>query len=393
MKKRNVSSNVWKIYVIKAIRSGMFSIPIITLFFKENGLSVGEIFLLQALFSISVIILEVPTGYFADHFSRKSAIAIGSVMATMGYILYSMSYTFSGFLLAETILGVGVSFVSGADNAMLYDTLIEKEKEKEYMRIGGKKSSLGMISEGVTSIIGGFLALVSLRFPFYWDAGMAFLAIPIALTLVETKKQTVVGNLSGLEKILKLIKYSLNDHTEIKWLIIYSSIVGASTLTMVWFIQIFWVTTGVPLGLFGILWASLMFASATISWHAHRIEKKLGKKRSLLALIVFPVVGYFLLSAFPFAWASIFIVLFYVTRGMNEPVMSDYINGLVSSDTRATILSVNSLVGRIIFSIVGPIVGWMSDAFSLQIALALSGLIFLLSGSMALVFMRKHKIM
>ena len=98
MKNRNLSSNIWKIYFIKAVKSGMFSIPIIVLFFKENGLSMQEIFLLQALFSVAVIALEVPTGHFADRFSRKASILIGGIVATIGYVIYSLSYSFWGFL-------------------------------------------------------------------------------------------------------------------------------------------------------------------------------------------------------------------------------------------------------------------------------------------------------
>ena len=391
MKNRNLSSNIWKIYFIKAVKSGMFSIPIIVLFFKENGLSMQEIFLLQALFSVAVIALEVPTGHFADRFSRKASILIGGIVATIGYVIYSLSYSFWGFLSAEIILGVGLCFVSGADSAMLYDTLLERGEKNEYKKVEGKNGSIGMISEGVTSFIGGFLALVSLRFPLYWDAGLTFMMVPLALLLIEPKRQTIKSTESHIGNMLRLIKFSLNDHKEIKWLIIYSAVVSASTLTMVWFIQVYWVATDVPLKFFGVLWAVLQFASAFFSWYAHGIEKYLGRKKALIALIVFPVVGYFLLGSFMFIWSGIFMLLFYITRGINNPVISDYINGLVSSDERSTILSVKDLVGKLVFSVVGPFAGWANDVISLQVALAISGLIFLISGTIALLFMHKHK--
>ena len=391
MKNRNLSSNIWKIYFIKAVKSGMFSIPIIVLFFKENGLSMQEIFLLQALFSVAVIALEVPTGHFADRFSRKASILIGGIVATIGYVIYSLSYSFWGFLSAEIILGVGLCFVSGADSAMLYDTLLERGEESEYKKVEGKNGSIGMISEGVTSFIGGFLALVSLRFPLYWDAGLTFMMVTLALLLIEPKRQTIKSTESHIGNMFRLIKFSLNDHKEIKWLIIYSAVVSASTLTMVWFIQVYWVATDVSLKFFGVLWAILQFASAFFSWYAYGIEKYLGRKKALIALIVFPVAGYFLLSSFMFIWSGIFMLLFYITRGINNPVISDYINGLVTSDVRATILSVKNLVGRLIFSIVGPFVGWANDAISLRVALTTSGLIFLISGVIALFFMNRHK--
>lgn len=391
MKNLNLSSNIWKIYLIKVVKSGTFAFPVLVLFLKENNLSMQEILLLQALFSVVVFMLNVPAGYFADRFGRKTSILVAGFSSAIGYLIYSLSYSFYGFLIAEIALGIGACFFNEVDNAILWDTLADDGRESEYQKVGGRNGSAGMISEGVTSFIGGFMALVSLRFPIYWDAGLTFLMVPLALTLVEPKRHKMKSAGSKFAEMLRIIKFALNDHKEIKWLIIYSAIVSASTLTMVWFVQVYWVATNVPLKFFGVLWGLLQFSSAFFSWNAHKIEKYLGRKKSLIALIAFPVLGYFLLGASSFIWSGIFILLFYVTRGIGNPVTSDYINGLVSSEERATILSIKDLVSRLVFSIVGPFVGWINDAISLKMALTSSGLIFLTSGAIALFFMHKHK--
>ncbi len=388
---KKLQSNIWKLYLIKGLRSFMLIIPIIVLFFQANGLTVGQIFLLQSLFSFSVIVLEVPTGYFSDKFGRKKSIIIGGIFYPIGFLIYALSSGFWGFMIAEIILGVGMSFISGSDTALMYETLLEMDKVGEYKKHEGRGFSAGLFSEGIASVIGGFLAVMSLRLPLYCDAIVSLLLIPVAITLVETKKHVEKSNESSLRKMIKLMKYSLHDHVEMKWLIVYSAFVGASTLTMVWFIQLYLVATKVPLGLFGVLWAGLLFVAAYFSWHAHSIEKFLGKKVSLIILILLPVAGYALLSSFWFIWSGVFIALFYAARGIHGPIVSDYINGLVSSDVRATILSVKNLVARLIFSLVGPFVGWASDAYSLKVALQLSGLIFLGLGVIALLFLHKHK--
>jgi MFS family permease len=391
MDQKKLSANVWKLYLIKGLRSFMLAIPIIVLFFQENGLSMRQVFLLQALFSVAVISLEVPTGYFSDIFGRKKSIIIGGILATTGFIIYSQAYTFWGFLLAEITLGFGVSFVSGADSAMLYDTLLEKGKEFEYQKREGRGQGIGMLSESLASVLGGFLALVSLRFPLYCDAAVTFLIIPVALTLTEPKKQEAKKTENSLKAMLRLVKFSLHDHKEVKWLIIYSAAVAASTLTMFWFIQPYLLAMGVPLGFFGVTLAGLLLTAAFFSWHAHKIENILGKKNSLILLIVLPALGYLLLSSLWFVWAGVFILFFYIARGINNPITLDYINGLISSDVRATVLSVKNLVGRVMFSVVGPLVGWINDVFSLKAALLSSGVIFLVLGLISLAFMRKYK--
>lgn len=392
MDKKKLNSNIWKLYLIKSLRSFMLAIPIIVLFFQNNGLSMQQVFLLQALFSVAVISLEIPTGYFSDIFGRKKSIIIGGILATTGFVIYSQSYTFWGFLLAEVTLGFGISFISGADSAMLYDTLLDKGRELEYQKREGRGQSIGMLSESLASVLGGLLALISLRFPLYCDAAITFLVIPVALTLVEPKNPKAKKTENSLRAMLRLVKFSLHDHKVVKWLIICSASVAASTLTMFWFIQPYLLAMNVHLGFFGVILAGLLLVAAFFSWNAHKIEKILGKKNSLILLVILPGLGYFLLSSIWFIWSGVFILFFFIVRGMNNPITLDYINWLIPSDIRATVLSVKNLVGRVMFSVIGPLVGWVNDIYSLKAALLSSGTIFLVLGLISLAFMHKHKV-
>jgi MFS family permease len=387
----NLKSNIWKLYVIKGFRWFMIVMPIIVLFFQENGLSMKEVLLLQAIFSLSVVVLEVPSGYFADIIGRKASIVAGTILGTIGFSIYSFSYSFAGFLAAELIIGFGSSFISGADSALLYDTLVKLKKTKSYTKFEGKLSSIGNFSEGIASIFGGFVALISLRTPFYIETIVGALAIPFALSLIEPKRHKPQHPEGNFAKILKIVKYSMHDHREIKWLIIYSALVSASTLTMVWFIQPYWNLVGVPLALFGILWAVLQFSVGIFSLYAYKYENFLGRKTSLISLILLSVTGYVLLYVFQTRWAIVFIFIFYFVRGIASPVLKDYVNKLISSDIRATVLSVKNMVSRLIFAIIGPFIGWTADVYTLPYALLLSGSLFLVSGVLSLLFLRKHK--
>jgi uncharacterized protein YaaW (UPF0174 family) len=79
-----------------------------------------------------------------------------------------------------------------------------------------------------------------------------------------------------------------------------------------------------------------------------------------------------------------------VVRGLHNPVVSAYVNGKVSSDIRATILSAKNLFGRVIFSVVGPFMGWIADVISLGAAMLYAGIIFTITGVVALAFLRKN---
>ena len=67
----NVHSNIWKLYVIKGLKWFMIVMPIVVLFFQENGLNLKEVMILQGTYSFMVAAMEIPSGYLADVFGRK----------------------------------------------------------------------------------------------------------------------------------------------------------------------------------------------------------------------------------------------------------------------------------------------------------------------------------
>ena len=121
----------------------MLYMPIVVPFYESNGLSMKDIMVLQGVYSVAIVILEVPSGYLADVIGRRKTLILGAVFGTFGFATYSFSYGFVGFLVAEIILGIGQSCISGADSAMLYDSLLEKGMEKKYTRYEGRITSLG----------------------------------------------------------------------------------------------------------------------------------------------------------------------------------------------------------------------------------------------------------
>src|SRR3989344_2895206 len=369
----NIESNIWKLYVIKALRWFMLIMPIIVLFFQENGLSMKEVLLLQSIFSIGIILFEIPSGYFSDVIGRKTTIVIGCILGFLGFSIYSFSYGFWGFLIAELTLGLGSSFLSGTDSAIIYDSLIQSKKEKDYKKIEGRMLSVGNFSEAIASFLGGFVALISLRTPFYIETILMLFTIPLAFTLIEPKRQKYENEEGPIKEIIKIVKYSIHHNGEIKWLIFYSGFVG------------------LPLAYFGIAWGILNLSVGIFSLYAHKIEFFFGRKKSLISLIFLSFIGYMLLGIFNSLWAIGFIILFYFVRGISGPILKDYVNKLISSNMRATVLSVKNLFGRLVFSIIGPFIGWITDVYSLQLALLTSGSIFVILGIISLIFLHKNK--
>ena len=388
---QSVQSNILKLYIIKIAKWFMLFMPIVVLFYKDNGLEMRHIFILQAIYSIAIVALEIPSGYLADAMGRKLTLVMGVILGFFGFLTYSFSYGFIGFLIAEIILGLGQSLISGADSAMLYDSLLEIGKKDRYIKFEGRMVSIGNFAEAIAGILGGLLATLSFRYPYYAQTIVAFWGIPAALLLVEPVRHKKLVKMKFTD-ILKIVKYSLHDNYELKWNIIFSSVIGASTLTMAWFVQPYFELVLLPVSLFGVLWTILNLTVGFSAMIAHKVEMKLKQIKTMIWITVLIPVGYIIVSRINVLWGISVLFIFYFVRGIATPVLKDYINRLCDSDIRATVLSVRNFVIRIFFAIIGPFVGWYTDKFSLQSALFLSGIIFLLLAGFTLIMqIRKFK--
>jgi MFS family permease len=385
----NIKHNIPKLYIIKIAKWFMLFMPFMIPFYQDNGLSLAQISLLKAIYSISIVALEIPSGYLADILGRKKTLLIGSILGFFGFATYSFSYGFIGFLLAEIILGFGQSLISGADSAMSFDTLDDLKRKDEYVKYEGRVISIGNLAETLAGIAGGLLVGISLRFPYYVQTIVAFTAIPAAITLVEPIRNTKMLN-TGFKNILQIVRSSLFENKELRWNIIHSSIIGAATLTMATLIvQPYLLLIDIPLFYFGIIWPALNLTVGAIALYAYKIEKKLNKAKSLFIITFFIPFGYIALSQILSYWGIAILFIFYIFRGFATPVLKDYINQLTDSNVRATVLSLRNFVIRIFFAIIGPFIGWYSDLVSLQDAAFIAGIVFFVFAGISFIMQLK----
>ena len=359
--------NILKMYLLKGVLWFMVAMPIIVLFFQEHGLSLTEVMIIQAIYSLSVAVFEIPSGYIADLFGRKHTIVLSTIFSFSGYLVFSFFGGFYAFAAASTLVGIGGSLMSGSDSALLYDTLLEIGDKKTYTKIEGRNYAIGNFSEATAGILGGFLAVSSIYLPIYVQTGILFLSIPIALTLVEPKMNDEDKIERSLKAILGVVKFSMIENAKLRWLIIYSSAMGVATLAMAWFAQPFFREVEIPLAYFGILWAGLNFSAGLTSFNSHRFDKDESNTKMLIYLALAMATSFVFLGFNMSLFGIIFIVFVYLLRGIVTPILRNAINENTSSNIRATVLSIRSFIIRISFAICAPIFGYLADNYSLKI--------------------------
>jgi MFS family permease len=353
-------------YFLKGVLWFMLSMPIIILFFKENGLSLTEIMTLQGAYSLTVALFEVPSGYLADLFGRKACIVFSTIFSFIGFLFFCFFSGFYYFLIAQILVGFAGSLISGSDSALIYDTLLQTNNKDDYAKIEGRNYAIGNFSEATAGIFGGFLAVSSIYLPVYVQTAFIFLSIPIAFTLVEPEITNITSSRNSLQSIFILVKSTLFESSKLRWLIVYSSAMGVATLSMAWFSQPFFIAIDLPLVLFGIFWALLNFSSGISSYNSHYFSNKFNYK-SLIYFSVIMSLSFFLLGFSIISYGLFFIFIIYFLRGIVTPILRNEINKITSSNIRATVLSVRSFIIRVSFAILAPVLGFIAEHNSLSI--------------------------
>ena len=380
--------NLFALYLIKLSKWFSLVMPIIVLFYEEQGLGLHEVFVLKSVYSVAAVTLEIPSGYLADVWGRKRCLFWGSVLFFLGYLLYSFTGAFSAFLCAELLLGAGQTLVNGADSALLYDTAAHYKAEQHYLRYEGRLTMIGNFAEAIAGIFGGLLAAYSLRFPFYGQAIVAFIGIPAALAIREYNHSRAVRNPAG--EMLRIIRYSLGENKVLRYNILFSGIIGAATLTMAWFVQPILMQLQTPTSYYGVIWTVLNLTVGIAALYSDRVEQALGMRRSNGLILVVIVGGYAALALLPLTYACLAILfLFYIVRGFAPPILKGYINQMTFSEMRATVLSIRNFIIRLLFAAIAPFIGWLNDYYSLQVALLISALIIGIPGFLFLVLQHR----
>ena len=351
----NLEGNINKMYLLKAVKWFMIVMPIIVLFFEKHGLSLTQIMILQATYSFTVAVLEIPSGFFADIYGRRLSLFYGSILTFIGYLIFSFFSGFNEFFIAEILLGIGGSLISGADSALIYDTLLQLKKDEDYTKVEGKNYGIGNVSEGIAGVIGGFLAITSLDLPVYIQTFVLFFSIPISYSLVEPESSYKLAK--SIKSIWLVVKETFFEKNKLKWYIIYSSSMGIGTLSIAWFVQPFLIEIETPLFYYGIIWAGLNIITGITSYYSYLFKHKdLLIYISLIMVISFILLGYNISM-----YGLIFIVFIYLIRGIITPTLRNLININSTSERRATVLSLRSFIIRISFAIIAPILGYITD--------------------------------
>ncbi len=362
---RQLSSNLRKMYAIRFLFWMHFFASVLIPFFRDwGGITYTQIFLLNAWFMLWNFLLEVPTGTVADFFGRRVSLLLGGVVAAAGALVYASRPSFAVFLCGEVLFATSFTLMSGADEALVYDTLLALGTQGESKRVFARLESFKLAGVIAGALSGSFIATaLGLRAPMLLEVVPFLGTALIAATLVEPPggaggkgavpypRLLLAGiRTFGGHRILRLLAADMIASLTLAWLII-------------WTYQPMLERAGVALVYFGLVHAAMCLGQIAILGNIERIEVLVGSRtRYLFLSALLPGIAFLALGLSSALPVVIVAVLVAASFGLSRPpLFISYMNKYIESENRATVLSTISMMRTLSIAAINPIAGVLAD--------------------------------
>ena len=320
--------NVGRYQTYMAFAFTPIMLPVIVLFWQANGLDMFDVFLLQSIFAVSIVILEIPTGMVADVIGKKTSLVMAAGVVSTGFLVYALASSFAGFLVAELLLGLGLSLYSGAGSALLYDTLEVLDRTSEFQRLEGRTRAIQMMAFAFCNLVGGWVGSYDYRTTIWLSLIGPVASLFLALRLIEAQPVVRGGRVGAVESYRRLTVDSIRfiaKHRLVRWQILFLGVLTGSGSWLLWMYQPYMLLSGLPIWAFGVAFTFFNLFAAGASGYAHSVDERFGRSGTIRLLIVLQILPLLLMSQFIAIWSFLFILGHQAVRALALPIFSERI--------------------------------------------------------------------
>ena len=306
------------------------------------------------------------TGALADRFGRRWSLMLGSSLFAFAVFVFGIADNYAVILLSYTAWGLALTFQSGADAALLYDSLKHLNREEEFQRINSRLWALRSGAAVCAILLGAPIAALTDFSPvIIFSAIVAAMATPIAFSMHEAKRDHEEAHDPYFQTLIKGLR-EVWDQPSLRYIILYAGILSAASFAPMVFQQPFLRHHGVPVGSLGLWQAPVRGAGIAAALLAHRFIARSGQRGAFFAMPVTLTLCSLAVAGIDHSWVFVGFLGMGVIAGAQNPLLATYINRRIPSERRATILSVQSVIGNMIFAGIWPLNGIVADAFGLR---------------------------
>ncbi len=380
------AANVRRLCTIRLLFWMHFITAVLVPFFRDwGGIGLGHILFLNAWFMAWNFLLEVPTGTVADRFSRKTSIVLGLALGALAMGIYVSAPRFEVFLLAEVVAAVSYALLSGADEALMYDSLEADGRTGEAERVFRRIESFKLAGIVIGALGGAALATtVGLRATVACTVVPMSAAALVALSLREPGQHRPASARPPYRTILREGLAHFASTPALRALALDMVGVHAASWLILWLYQPLLEAAGIGIAFFGAVHVLLSLAQIVVLSQAGRLGHLLGGSHRLLRIAALvPGLAFVGLGLLGSPWAVVPLVVLVAGFGLSRATLfAAAMNRHIPSKRRATVLSTISML-RTLGIVVGNGLGGLAVGLSLHGTAAGAGIAILVFVALA----------
>jgi MFS family permease len=376
-----------------------------TLFLLDAGLSNAEAFAANAFFTVGQVLFEVPTGVVADTRGRQFSYVLGALTLLLSTLLYLVMWQLHaslwGWAIASILLGLGFTFFSGATEAWLVDALKATGFHGHLEHVFGRAQTIGGAAMLVGSVSGGLIAQVTnLGVPYVVRAAVLGVTLVVAVRFMRDQGFTPDRNVSAGAAIRNVIRGAVDGgfrRPPVRWLMLAAPFSFGAGIYVFYAAQPYLLELYGDKTAYGVAGlAAAIVAGAQIvgglivsrvrRFFARRTDALLiGGVLNVVLLVLVGLVSSFWIALVLLAgWALVFAI--------EAPLRQAFLNGLIPSQQRATVLSFDALMGSAGGVVAQPALGRTADLYGYPASYLVSAGIQTLALPFVLLARREHAI-
>lgn len=352
--------NYFLLCIIAFLQGFIFYGPVATVYRQSRGISIYEIFLIESIFMILMVVFELPWGWFADRFGYKTTLVSALFLNFISKIIFYKAFSFEWFLMERVLLALALSGVSGCDTAFLYNSAGKDHSEKAFSRYYALSTFGFLLAASASTLI------VSVSI----DLTALLTIIPFGLSVAAALfLQDIEGEGGERPNIAGSLKKVVNSRQLLLFVIAAALLSEVAHSVTVFLNQLQYQRSGIGVKHFGIIMAAIQVLTM-LSAQTHVITKAIGKGKTVNTMAALICVSTLLLI---FTNNPVLSVLLVAVVGLCNavvlPISSDIQNKSISTADRATILSAYAMTIDIVSAFINLAVGKTANQ-SVQLSFA-----------------------
>lgn len=363
----NYINNVWKLYAIRFFHNLIPAYVIERLFWEQRGMTIPMVVYTELIYAVTVVLLEIPSGIIADKWGRKRMMILNAFFGCCEFLILLYATKFWHFAAAVLLAGIGRSACSGAENALLYDSLLVSGKEQLFEKYLGRLNAWDFAAAIIAALSGSVLASWWGYELNYWlsSVGM-FVSLCFSLLLVEPKVRSNRDDtpIPIRDYVTASFKFFRNN-LDVCLVLLSGMIVGAAVNFIDEFWQLYISRIGIPVFYFGLFSAGLSLLRLPGNMLAYKIKDRIRYRVLISGVFLIIAVGLLYISTVKGYSSLVVLFLICIVSGLIDPLAAGYLHHRIDSSMRATIDSFQSLGLRAVVIIIGLGFGFFSSRWDI----------------------------